>query len=171
MKVKGRDKGAKSYERRAVMTLGGAKTSDVSDRKILVYEETFIIAYNRLVKKSLKEGGNKLLALSITNINFIPGSFSPLPDPLTKKNVDLAFNVTFKCKYNYCNDDNPALFKSAARTRKLDAEMEWDKGDASEFDTGEFTSRRLADALFSADALLKLITRRCPNPAGDSFQL
>ena len=67
----------KTFTRRADLTLWGAIRRDMSWKKIRIYEQAFVIAYNRLVKRSLASGGSKSLALLVTKVNFLPGSIFP----------------------------------------------------------------------------------------------
>ncbi|KAI2505475.1 hypothetical protein MHU86_8998 [Fragilaria crotonensis] len=104
----------KTFTRPADLTLWGARQRDVSSKKILIYEEAFVVAYNRLAKRSVSKGGRKSLALAVTNVKFVPGSI--FPSDFSTSEITLSFDVTFTCKV--C-DSNTTLFRYDAPTRKL----------------------------------------------------
>ena len=138
----------KVYERRVVMNLREAKISNVDAKKIMVYEETFVIAYNRIVKSALSNRRRNRPTLTITNIKYISDSVST--DASTGGEINVLFLVTFEC--NYCND-NTKLFKNDASTRRLEIEGEEERGDAV------VGHRQLVDALVSPDAFVILYNK------------
>jgi hypothetical protein len=133
----------KLYERPAVMTLRGFDTT-----KIRVYEETFVIAYNRIVKSALSNRRRNRPTLTITNIKYISDSVST--DASTVGEINVLFLVTFEC--NYCNDDTK-LFKNPASTRRLEIKGEEERDDVM------VVHRQLVDALVAPDAFVILFNK------------
>lgn len=131
----------KKFTRRADLTLWGARQSDVSSKKIRIYKEAFVVAYNRLVKRSVSKGGRKSLALAVTNIKFVPDSISP--SDFSGDDITLSFDVTFTCKL--CDSDS-TLFRYDAPTRMLNVFDSQDVALNPEVDD----RRHLSAGLFSA---------------------
>ncbi|KAI2505473.1 hypothetical protein MHU86_8996 [Fragilaria crotonensis] len=131
----------KKFTRRADLTLWGARQSDVSSKKILIYKEAFVVAYNQSVKRSLSRGGRKSLALRVTNIKFVPDSISP--SDFSGDEITLSFDVTFTCKL--CDSDS-TLFRYDAPTRMLNVFDSQDVALNPEVDD----RRHLSAGLFSA---------------------